>query len=510
MTIGVRRDQLHQRIQRRDPPSKINHAMIIIATQASASHDTPNCRCSTRPVGGVRGAPREQTKVILDGDHLCRIVEADGSADVDRLRLILADLGPEVGCAAVIARLRKAAKTRAAVPVRTAGRSSSRLRLGSSPGSCHPGQRSLVRERHDTFAAMDAAFVPGLTLAEAFYTEAVHPLLRVPHTACLLGEGSEVLGFDTPRSRDHEWGPRVQILVAAEHVDGVSHRVAQGLPPVFRGFDTAWFRLATGTVTHHVEVTTLDEWIVRCLGFDPRPGMDTARWLGTPQQRLLHVTAGRVFHDDFGELTRLRRALSWYPLDVWRWMTISAWHLIGNIQPLRARCLEVGDILGARLLTAKLCRLVMDLTFLQERHYHPYDKWYGTAFARLDAAAVLTPLLENALSATEPPSSATSAISQALLEVGRRHNGLGLSASVTPRIGPFEVGINNSVRPYEVVNAADFIDATRDAITDPGLRKLIQVGAIDQLTHADDAVVTHTDWPAHIIDGYRREMDSPT
>jgi hypothetical protein len=156
------------------------------------------------------------------------------------------------------------------------------------------------------------------------------------------------------------------------------------------------------------------------------------------------------------------------------------------------------------MLTAKLCRLVMDLAFLQERHQHPYDKWYGAAFARLDAAAVLTPLLESALSA-EAPSSAISAISHALLEVGHRHNGLGLSESVTPRIGPFAVGINDAVRPYEVVNAADFIDATRDAITDSGLRKLIQIGAIDQLTHADDAVGTHTDWPAYIIDGDRRE-----
>jgi hypothetical protein len=52
-------------------------------------------------------------------------------------------------------------------------------------------------------------------------------------------------------------GPCVQILVATEHVDGVSHRVTQGLPPVFQAFDTAWFRHATGTVTHHVEVTTL-------------------------------------------------------------------------------------------------------------------------------------------------------------------------------------------------------------------------------------------------------------
>ena len=42
------RDQLHHRIQRRDPPSKIHHAVIITAGQASASHDTPKCRCSIR------------------------------------------------------------------------------------------------------------------------------------------------------------------------------------------------------------------------------------------------------------------------------------------------------------------------------------------------------------------------------------------------------------------------------------------------------------------------------
>jgi hypothetical protein len=42
------RDQLYQRIQRPDPPSKIHHAVIITAGQTSASHDTPKRRCSTR------------------------------------------------------------------------------------------------------------------------------------------------------------------------------------------------------------------------------------------------------------------------------------------------------------------------------------------------------------------------------------------------------------------------------------------------------------------------------
>ncbi|OLM23001.1 hypothetical protein Ae706Ps2_1434 [Pseudonocardia sp. Ae706_Ps2] len=42
------RDQLHHRVQRGHPPGKINHAVIITAERPSASHHTPNCRCSTR------------------------------------------------------------------------------------------------------------------------------------------------------------------------------------------------------------------------------------------------------------------------------------------------------------------------------------------------------------------------------------------------------------------------------------------------------------------------------
>ena len=62
-------------------------------------------------------------------------------------------------------------------------------------------------------------FVPGLELSRRFYAEAVRPVLRrhlpgTAHSAGLLGGGSEVLGLDTARSADHEWGPRLAVFLA--------------------------------------------------------------------------------------------------------------------------------------------------------------------------------------------------------------------------------------------------------------------------------------------------------
>jgi hypothetical protein len=79
-------------------------------------------------------------------------------------------------------------------------------------------------------------FVPGLELARTFYDEVLSGIIGpIPHSAALLGEGSEVLGFDTPRSTDHAWGPRAQIFVAADAVEPTQSRLAAQHPETFHG-----------------------------------------------------------------------------------------------------------------------------------------------------------------------------------------------------------------------------------------------------------------------------------
>ena len=65
---------------------------------------------------------------------------------------------------------------------------------------------------------MTASFVSGVELASLYYAEIVRPLLdeEFPgfrYTAALIGPGSEVLGFDSWRSTDHDWGPRLQLFL---------------------------------------------------------------------------------------------------------------------------------------------------------------------------------------------------------------------------------------------------------------------------------------------------------
>ncbi|MGW3331822.1 DUF4037 domain-containing protein [Streptomyces rubiginosohelvolus] len=70
------------------------------------------------------------------------------------------------------------------------------------------------------------AFLPGLELSRILYEEAVRPVLDAEfpglrYAAARVGPGSEVLGFDTARSADHEWGPRLDLFLRP--ADGDAH-----------------------------------------------------------------------------------------------------------------------------------------------------------------------------------------------------------------------------------------------------------------------------------------------
>jgi hypothetical protein len=235
-----------------------------------------------------------------------------------------------------------------------------------------------------------------------------------------------------------------------------------------------------GLVRHRVEVFDLSAWLIDRLGIDPRKGLGAVDWLSIPSQRLREVTAGAVFHDGLGQLTPLRHDLAWYPDDVWRYLLAVQWRRIAQDETFPGRCAEVGDDLGSRLVTARLARDLMRLAMLIERHYPPYAKWLGTAFASLPDVADLRSLLADAVEAPDWPRR-EDGLCGAYELLARAQNDRGLAPPVEPTVRSFHD------RPFRVLGADRFADALRSAITDPSVLAVpVHVGSVDQFVDSTD------------------------
>ncbi|MEV4347918.1 DUF4037 domain-containing protein [Actinoplanes sp. NPDC049596] len=326
-------------------------------------------------------------------------------------------------------------------------------------------------------------FLPGLTLARHLYFEAVRPLLGDrPHAAARLGPGSDVLGLDTARSTDHDWGPRLELFV--NDPGDLPELLRQRLPKQVRGWPTHFtppgarvrcMQPTDGPVDHYVRILSWPAFSRDLLGFDPTAGAGLLDWLATSWQRLAEFTGGAVFHDPGHVLTATRESLSWYPPDLWRHVLACQWQRIGQEEPFPARAAEAGDELGARVLTARLCRDIARLLLLQQRRWPPYSKWLTQALPADPAKASLLAALYAAGARDREH-----ALCTALEEAATRQNDLGLCAEQPPTRRPF------FDRGYAVIGAGRYTEALRDAITDPAVRALPNTGCADQITDNTD------------------------
>jgi hypothetical protein len=297
----------------------------------------------------------------------------------------------------------------------------------------------------------------GIEISRRYYLDEVAPGLGgVPHAAALLGNGSEVLGYDDDVSADHDFGPRVQIFY-----------------PRGGGGET------------------VEEFFSGWLGFDPGRGVSAADWLLTPTQILAGLTRGAVFHDPEGELARYRAALEWYPDDVWRYALAAGWLKVGQEQAFVGRAGSTGDDLGSRIVAARIARELVRLAFLVERRWAPYSKWLGRAFTELKVAAEMGPPLSAALGAADWRERER-LICLAGSVVAAATNELGLCPPVDPAPRRFHE------RDIRVLDAERFTTALTGPITDVALRRVLdrvglRQGAVGRLPGTVDQAVDSTD-----------------
>lgn len=347
-------------------------------------------------------------------------------------------------------------------------------------------------------------FMPGLELSALLFRTAIEPLLAhhapgLPYAAGLIGAGSEVIGFDTERSTDHDWGPRLMLFLAPQDLPVWQARLhdlfRHELPPTVAGYSTNFAAspeeegislmadpATVGTIEHRVLVTSAESWLTDQLAISSLDDLTPAAWLTLSEQRLLEATAGQIFRDNLGTITSIRRALAWYPDDVWRYRLAAQWKRLDQLEPFVGRCGEVGDDIGSHLVAMTLVRDVMRLAFLLERRYAPYPKWFGTGFSRLEMAPVLQPHL-NAARYSTAWREREAGIYAAQRVLAERQNELELTEWIDPSARSF------FSRPFQVMFGGRFADALLATISDPAIRGLPPyLGGIDQYIDSTDAL----------------------
>jgi hypothetical protein len=344
----------------------------------------------------------------------------------------------------------------------------------------------------------------GFELSRRYYEEAVRPILEgavpgVPYAAALIGEGSEVLGFDTEMSQDHDWGPRLQVFLSTDDfepnrdeimwaLNGRLPATFLGLPTTFAANDDGTGRLEVGG-SHRVAVDTLDRFVSSYLGFDIHDEIRPADWLSFPEQKLRTLIEGAVFHDEIG-LDSQRGRFEYYPRDVWLYQLASVWESIGQEEHLVGRAGYVGDELGASLIASRLVRDMMRLAFMLARTYSPYPKWFGSAFKRLPLAERLTPLLGAVIRSIgwKERDDRLAATYECVAEM---QDASGLLPPVENPVRPF------FGRPFHVVqHHAEYAQGLRGLIQDPEVARIAarrNIGGIDVFSDSTD-LLSYPEW----------------
>ena len=228
-----------------------------------------------------------------------------------------------------------------------------------------------------------------------FFSEVVKPLLEEKFPAetaqtafGVFGYGSEVLGMDDEYSTDHHWGLRINALMP-ENVfrtcnDSIQATVGALQLTTWRGHSLRE-GLSGGK---GLSLTSLEGYLLRTIGID-HPPASYAEWLSLPEEDIIHVVEGELWYDPSGRFTAVRQALQQYYPEPVRLRRIAHWcrYYSGMGAYALKRALLRQNEYYANITFTRAIRLGVQLAFLLDRRYFPYDKWTLAYFERLPRMA---------------------------------------------------------------------------------------------------------------------------
>ena len=252
----------------------------------------------------------------------------------------------------------------------------------------------------------------GLKLSEQYFETYGREMLReqfpelLPYLAAgLIGSGSECFGFDDEISRDHDFEPGFCIFLPDEET--VNRRTAfllerayTKLPKKFMGFERQLLQ-PVGGARHGVIRTAY--FFLDKVGSSAGE-LTSEQWLLLPETYLAEAVNGKIFFDNYGDITEIRKKLAFYPEDVRRKKL--AGHLLLMAQSGQynyLRCIRHGEQAAAQLAVAEFVKSGMSAIFLLNKVYQPYYKWCFRAMRALPKLALNAELMEWLITTNNEP-----------------------------------------------------------------------------------------------------------
>ncbi len=230
----------------------------------------------------------------------------------------------------------------------------------------------------------------GLDLCEDFYYEYGKPMIEklFPEYAeaiavGLVGGGSDCFRFDDALSRDHDFGPGFCMWLT----DAVYDEIGKALQEAYDALPTVYMgvvRKNTPQAGKRVGVFRIRDFYHHLIGISDVP-VTNNQWLFVEDYQLASATNGKVFRDDVGEFTRIRKGiLAYYPEEVYvKKVAREAALMAQTGQYNYGRMLLRKDRVTAHIALVEFIKHTMRITYLLNRSYAPFYKWQYKGLEKL-------------------------------------------------------------------------------------------------------------------------------
>ncbi|KQC12760.1 MAG: hypothetical protein APR63_10455 [Desulfuromonas sp. SDB] len=228
----------------------------------------------------------------------------------------------------------------------------------------------------------------GIELSEAFFNNCIFPILKsnFPEvldsiSAAILGDGSEVLGFDDHISHDHNYTPRVILFLDDgrydQYADELKEKLYQFIPKEFNGF-----KLMNNKYRKSLDIVPLKRYFLDYLGISnfPVPNYD---WLKLDEQKLLELTSGKIFYVPHGKLEEIRTKFSFYPEAVRYFLLHQSFVRLSEVCGIERSILR-NDNIATDFYRSFFIYFSIKIVHLYKKRYCPYRKWMGKNLINLD------------------------------------------------------------------------------------------------------------------------------